>query len=77
MKVQAKFKVSAITKRQGWGGNAWVYDITLNPVVGDSEENKKFYSATPGGEIRLATVNESVANELQPGLEYYVTFDKA
>lgn len=78
MDIKAKFTVNGVTKRKGWDGkNPWVYDITLNPVVSGSEENQRFYAATPNGEIKLITVNESAANTFEPGAEYYVNFEKA
>lgn len=77
MSVKAKFKVTGVTKRQGWGDNPFVWDIKLNPVVGNTEENKSFYAATPSGEITLGTVNENAANAFEPGKDYYVTFEEA
>lgn len=77
MSVLAKFTVNSVNKRKGWGENPWVYDINLNPVTSGSEENKQFYAATPSGNITLSTVNESVASEMEPGKNFYVTFEAA
>jgi hypothetical protein len=40
MPVKAKFKVSGVTKREGWDDLPFVWDIRLNPVIGNTEENK-------------------------------------
>lgn len=77
MQVKAKFTVSSVTKRKGWGGNPWVWDIKLNPVTSNTDENKSFYASTPSGEIVLGTVNESAADAFEPGKDYYVTFEVA
>lgn len=77
MSVVAKFKVTGITQRQGWADNSFIWDIKLNPVVGNTEENKSFYAATPSGEIILGTVNESAAKAFKPGKDYFVTFEEA
>jgi len=77
MSILAKFKVNGVTKRVGWGTNPWIYDVKMNPVTSNSEENKKFFTATPSGEITLSTINEEVAKEMEPGIEFYVTFEKA
>lgn len=78
MSVVAKFTVNGVTKRKGWDGkNPWLYDVKLNPVTGNSEENKKFYASTPSGEITLSTVNEDAANYLEPGKSFFVTFEEA
>lgn len=77
MTVRAKFKVQSITRRPGWNGNKEVQEIKLFPVVADSEENKKFYAATPSGEINLTTVNFDIGSQFDIGEEFYVDFTKA
>jgi hypothetical protein len=51
--------------------------ISLTPVINGSEENKKFFSYTPGGSIKLNVVNPSAAKEFEVGKEYYVDFTSA
>lgn len=51
--------------------------ITLRAVTEGSEENEKFFSFTPSGQISIGTVNEAAAAEFIPGEEYYVDFTKA
>lgn len=75
--VRAKFKVHSITKQAGWNGNKEVHTVKLMPVSGGSEENQRFYAATPGGSIDLSVVSEQVGNNFGIGEEFYVDFTKA
>lgn len=54
-----------------------VYDLEFHPVAGDTEENKKFWEATPSGIFQFQTINEEAARMFQFGHEYYVTFREA
>lgn len=53
--------------------------VTLHPVYDDrpGSENKKFWDATPSGEIRLGTVNPAVWKLFELDKEYYVDFSLA
>ncbi|WP_454825380.1 hypothetical protein [Paraburkholderia xenovorans] len=78
MSVRAKFKVVSTTQRKHWDiqkGN--IHEIQLQPVVGDSPENDRFYAATPSGAISLQTVNDEAGAQFELGGEYYVDFTKA
>lgn len=75
--VRAKFKVTEIIRRPGWNGASEVRAIRLAPVSAGSEENKRFYAATPNGSIELATVNVEAAAEFELGQEFYVDFTAA
>lgn len=74
MSVRAKFKVRSVTEHE-WapGGKS----VELYPVTNGSEENKEFYKATPGGEIKLSTVNPAAAEQFKVGREFYVDFTPA
>lgn len=74
MNVRAKFKVVSITRQEGWSGNKEIQVIRLNPVTADSEENKRFYAATPGGHIELSVVPKEVGDAFDIGAEFYVDF---
>jgi hypothetical protein len=52
-------------------------NIVMTPVFGDSEENKKFFAATPGGKLELNVVNPDAAEQLEVGQEYYIDITKA
>jgi len=82
--VRAKFYVSGIEK------TLWNYapnqkemtTIVLRPVSAadakaEASENKKFWEATPSGEIKLGTVNLEAAKHFELGAEYYIDFTKA
>lgn len=77
MSIRAKFKVNSITRQAGWNGNKEVHTVKLSPVTGGSEENQKFYAATPGGSIDLSVVNEEVGRQFDIGTEFYVDFTPA
>lgn len=74
MNVRAKFKVISITHQAGWGPIKEVQVIKLQPVTDGSEENKRFYAATPGGYIDLAVVPKEVGDAFDIGAEFYVDF---
>jgi hypothetical protein len=53
------------------------YSVNLLPVVGGSEENARFYQATPSGEIVLGGLQPAVAHQFMPGKQFYVNFEEA
>ena len=67
--VRAKFHVNWISQDRR--------EIRLAVVYSGSEENKYFFSATPGGDISLFVVNPDVAAAFEAGKEYYVDFTPA
>lgn len=89
--VRAKFKVQRIELTAGTKRGPDVDDkpfymptvlrtIVLSPVYGNGDpkhENTKFWEATPTGEIRLGTINETAADLFEMGAEYYIDFTKA
>lgn len=48
--------------------------VSFSPVISGSDENKQFFQYTPGGEIRLFTVNPRAMSQFELGAEYYVDF---
>lgn len=77
--IRAKFKVYSHTTQLAWNQPAGQSDklcgtIKLQPVTGNSEENRRFYEATPGGSIELTTVNHDALKALPIGAEVYVDF---
>lgn len=77
MSVRAKFKCHTITEREGWNGVKLVRDVKLIPVTSGSDENKRFYAATPGGSVEIACANAEAAAQFVIGREYYVDFTPA
>lgn len=51
--------------------------VHFSPVYSGSEENQKFFQATPGGQIAFYTVNQSALDQFEQGKEYYVDFSPA
>lgn len=52
-----------------------VASLTFTPVYHKDDpahENSKFWSATPGGELKLNVVNADAVDGLEVGAEYYV-----
>lgn len=77
MSVIAKFRCNNVTKTDHWEKEkGQLASISLSAVIGDGEENKKFFAATPSGDISLGTVNPAAYEEFEEGAEYYVTFEK-
>lgn len=73
--VRAKFKVTAITQREG--SPEPLVSVELFPVTGGSEENKEFWKWSPSGKIELGTINPGASSQFEIGKEYYVDFTKA
>lgn len=77
MNVKLKFKVTQQTQQATWNGPGTIGSVKLNPVTSGSDENKKFYEATPGGSIEFSTINEAALKALPVGAEVYVTLEVA
>ena len=77
MGEQIRCKVVITEKSEVKNSPSNTYQIKAMPVYSDSEENKKFFAATPSGEISLGIVNKETAEKFEVGGEYYVTFERA
>lgn len=78
MTVRAKFKVQSITMQAHWQpSKGKIGTVSLMPVSSGSEENQRFYEATPSGEIKLGTINEDALKVFEIGREFYVDFTPA
>lgn len=67
--VRAKFTVTKVTKI----GEDGRQEVEMSPVITGSDENEKFFEATPSGEIRMGILNKDVSPFIE-GTEYYVDF---
>lgn len=70
--VRAKFLITE--KKEVQGGQ---FEIKANAVYGGSEENDKYFAATPSGELELGVLNASAAKQLVVGQEYYLDLTPA
>lgn len=71
-KVLCKFKCNSVKNFENQK------EVSLNPVMGGSEENKSFSKYTPGGELRMMIDNETEAADLfTPGKDYFMTIEAA
>ena len=61
VKVVCNYKNS----QPGWN------QLAFSPVVTGSEENKRFFAATPGGQFSFYTINDEAAAQFEMGKEYY------
>lgn len=78
MSVRAKFRVDRIERSLHWDRTKGeIQTIVMSPVCDGSDENKRFYAATPSGQVNLGTVNGEAAAQFQLGEEYYVDFTPA
>ena len=68
--VRAKFYVQSVTVYSG-GFN----EVSLRPVTASSEENKKFWQATPSGELKMSISVPETAKLFQPGVEILIDFN--
>ncbi len=71
--TRAKFRCVGVTKRPSWRGAGipFTYDAEFQAVTEGSDENKRFFAATPSGNIKISTL---AVDAFEPGEEYYVDF---
>ena len=74
MNTRCKFKCDSITKQKGWNGAEFVYDAKFSVVYGDTEENKKFFAATPSGQLSVGGI---LSDQFEVGKEYYIDISEA
>lgn len=75
--VRAKFIVESYETRLDHQTKEELRNIKLVPVVGGSEENKKFFRWTPFGKIEIGTLNPEAWKQFPLGAEIYVDFSPA
>lgn len=74
--TRAKFVCTEVTKSKYWDPTKgeFLYSAKLVPVTYGSEENLKFFEATPSGSISIGTFTDE---HFIPGKSYYVDFTEA
>lgn len=74
-KTTAKFVCSEVTKRLHWDGSKRnLHTAKFTPVMSGSEENKKFFEATPSGVLEIGQFQEDL---FTPGKEYFLEITEA
>lgn len=80
MNVRAKFHCYSVRKYHTttWVGGkpvlGFLYDYEFNVVMGDTEENQKFFASTPSGKINISSVRDDL---FEVGKDYYLDFSPA
>ena len=73
--VRCKYRCQSVLKKCHWDKlKGFLYESEFLAVHDGSEENKKFFEATPSGSLKLATYKEDL---FQPGKEYYIDIIEA
>lgn len=69
--TQCKFVCQSVTKRKHWDRNEtrFLFEAEFTAVSSGSEENRKFFEATPSGSIKIGVYREDI---FEPGKEYYL-----
>lgn len=65
--VRCKFKCESV--KDG--------EVRMRPVICGSPENDDFFKYTPGGELRISTINPSAIAQFRDGQEYYLDISPA
>jgi hypothetical protein len=71
--TRAKFSCNSITKRKHWNvkEHEFNFDAEFTAVSSGSEEDKKFFAATPSGSIKISTI---ISDTFEVGKMYYIDF---
>jgi hypothetical protein len=77
MAVKLKFTVVEQKQQRNSFGTGLIGSVRLVPVMSGSDENKEFYTYTPGGQIEFFTINDAALKSLPVGAEVYVTLEVA
>jgi hypothetical protein len=74
--VQAKFEVASITHHAGGCSEVLMRPITKQWPVPDDHPNKRFWDATPSGQLQMMMTAKGAAHYFKPGVEYLLTFEE-
>lgn len=72
--VRCKFTCTEVTKQVGWSGHPFLWAARFNVVTDGSEENRKFFAATPCGQLSVSTVTSDM---FEVGQDYYLDLSPA
>lgn len=76
MVTRCKFRCVEVTKGCSWRGAPaeFLYAAKFRAVTDESEENRKFWAATPAGSLEVSTIREDV---FEVGKEYFLDISAA
>ena len=70
MITRCKFTCQSVKKKTDWRDKSrFLYEAEFSIVYESTEENKKFFDATPSGSFNISTYKEDV---FTPGKDYYL-----
>ena len=75
--IRSKFTCQKIVKFRHWNRESdgqFLYEAEFTAVVDGSEENKRYFEATPSGTLKLATLKDDL---FEPGKTYYLDITEA
>ena len=73
--IIAKYLCTSVTKSKHWDGRGrFLFTAKMSPVMSGSEENKKFFEATPSGSFEIGMFKDDA---FEPGKEYFLNITKA
>lgn len=75
--VRCKFRCHCKQEYRDANGKLTGVKVGMSPVYYGSEENEKFFEATPSGEINFYSVNPAVAEVIIENKEYYIDITPA
>lgn len=77
MNIKAKFKCLAVVEDNDHGGNKIQEQVSLCPVINDSEDNKNWSKWTPSGSLSMTITNPDAWGAFEVNKEYFVDFTPA
>ena len=75
MATRCKYSCHEVTKRKHWDkAKGHIFTAKFSPVMDGSEENKKFYAATPSGSLEVGTYQQDI---FEVGKDYFIDISEA
>ena len=75
MATRCKFTCLSVTKRKHWNKeHPFNYEAEFSAVTSGSDENDKFFAATPSGTLKVSTIVDDI---FVVGNDYYLDISPA
>lgn len=72
--VRCKFACISKREYRGWRNHSTLFEYEFTAVTGGSEDNSKFFAATPSGVLKVSTVTDG---SFEVGKEYFLDLSLA